>query len=162
MSRQENEHGQATYDEPLVGDVMRLDVVTIGPDANVQELARLFHEHDISGAPVVDGEGRLLGIVTEGDLIEQDADLHFPSTFAFLDGYLQIGEKRFEEQLRKAIGSTVRDLMTTDVATVSTEDPVRKAATIMAEKRINRIPVMYEGKVVGIIGRHEVLRAMGL
>jgi CBS domain-containing protein len=153
---------QAGYDEPLVGDVMRTDVVTVGPDATVQELAKLFHEHDISGAPVVDGEGRLLGIVTEGDLIEQDADLHFPSNFAFFDGLLQLGEKRFEEELRRATGSTVKDLMSTDVITLNTEEPVRKAATIMADKHINRIPIVYEGKVVGIIGRNEVLKAMGL
>jgi len=153
---------ETDYSEPLVGDVMQTDVVTVGPDATVQELAKLFHEHHISGAPVVDDQGNLLGIVTEGDLIEQDADLHFPSNFAFLDGLLQLGEKRFEEELRRVTGSTVKDLMTTDVITLNTEEPVRKAATIMAEKHINRIPIMYEGKVVGIIGRNEVLKAMGL
>jgi CBS domain-containing protein len=163
VSHQSSAGDQTTdYDEPLVGDVMRTDVITVGPDATVREVARLFLEHDISGAPVVDEEGRLLGIVTEGDVIEQDADLHLPSTFAFLDGYLQIGEKKFEEQFRRATGSTVRDLMTKDVVTLSTEETVRKAATIMADKRINRIPVLYEGKVVGIVGRHEVLKAMGL
>lgn len=163
MSRQPRADDQQTsYDEPLVGDVMKTDVVTVGPNATVQELARLFHKHEITGAPVVDSEGHLLGIVTEGDLIEQDADLHFPSTFAFFDGMLQIGEKRFEEELRRVTGSTVKDLMTTDVITLDTEAPVRKAATIMADKHINRIPIVYEGKLVGIIGRNEVLKAMGL
>jgi len=143
---------------------MRKRVVTIGPDATVKELAQLFHEHDISGCPVIDDKDQLIGIVTEGDLVAQDADLHFPRYIQFLDTqiYLQ-SPKKFEERLRRITGATVREVMTTDVHTVGMDTPVRKAATIMADKGINRLPVVDDrGRVVGLLGRHEVLKAMGL
>jgi len=143
---------------------MRKRVVTIGPDATVKELAQLFHEHDISGCPVIDDKDQLIGIVTEGDLVAQDADLHFPRYIQFLDTqiYLQ-SPKKFEERLRRITGATVREVMTTDVHTVGMDTPVRKAATIMADKGITRVPVVDDrGRVVGLLGRHEVLKAMGL
>jgi CBS domain-containing protein len=156
-------HDEPAEGEPLVGEYMKTDVITIGPDATVKELADLFHEHGISGCPVTDADGALLGIVTEGDLVAQDADLHFPRYIQFLDAqiYLQ-SPKKFEERLRKITGATVKDLMTTDVLTVTPQTAVREAATIMADKRINRLPVVEGEKVVGLIARHEVLRAMGL
>jgi CBS domain-containing protein len=143
---------------------MRTQVVTVGPEATVRELAELFHKHDISGCPVVDGEGRLIGIVTEGDLIAQDADLHFPRYIQFLDSQIFLeSPKKFEERLRRITGATVRELMTVDVYTVDPGTSVRKAATVMADKGINRLPVVDDaGRVVGILGRHEVLKAMGL
>lgn len=149
--------------EPLVGEYMTSDVITVGPDATVKELAELFHEHGISGCPVTDNDRVLLGIVTEGDLVAQDAELHFPRYIQFLDAqiYLQSARK-FEDRLRKITGATVRDLMTTDVLTVTPQTTVREAATIMADKRINRLPVVEGVKVVGLIARNEVLRAMGL
>lgn len=160
MARQGSE---AAEGEPLVGEYMKEDVITVGPDASVKELAELFHQNGISGCPVTDDDGVLLGIVTEGDLVAQDAELHFPRYIQFLDAqiYLQ-SPKKFEERLRKIAAATVKDLMTTDVITVTRETPIREAATIMADKGINRLPVVEGVKVVGLIARNEVLRAMGL
>lgn len=154
---------EVSDDEPLVGEYMREDVVTVGPEVSVKELAEIFHRNNISGCPVTDQNGTLLGIVTEGDLVAQDAELHFPRYIQFLDAqiYLQ-SPKKFEERLRKIAASAVKDLMTTDVITVTRETPIRQAATIMADKGINRLPVVEGGKVVGLIARTEVLRAMGL
>jgi len=148
--------------EPLVEEYMRTDVVTIGPGATVKELAQKFHETGVSGCPVVDEENNLFGIVTEGDLVAQDAELHPPRYIQFLDSkiYLQ-STKKFEERLRKITGYTVKDVMTADVLTVTAKTPVRRAATIMADKHINRLPVVEGRKLVGLMGRHEVLRAMG-
>jgi CBS-domain-containing membrane protein len=157
-------HDETTEGEPLVADYMKADVVTIGPDATVKELAQLFHENDISGCPVVDDKDRLIGIVTESDLIAQDADLHFPRYIQFLDSQIFLeSPKKFEERLRRITGATVRELMTVDVYTVEPETSVRKAATTMADKGINRLPVVDDiGRVIGILGRNEVLKAMGL
>jgi len=157
------QHGDESVEgEPLVEEYMRTDVVTIGPEATVKELAHTFHEEDVSGCPVVDEEGNLFGIVTEGDLVAQDAELHPPRYIQFLDSkiYLQ-SPKKFEERLRKVTGYTVKDVMTADVLTVTPKTPVRRAATIMADNRINRLPVVEGRKMVGLIGRHEVLCAMG-
>lgn len=149
--------------EPLIADVMVTDVVTVTADMGVKEFAALLREKHIGGAPVVNDEGELIGIVTEGDLMALDADLHFPHYIQFLDSVIYIERtKKFEERLKKAVAATVGDIMTADVHTVRPEDPVRAAATLMADHGFDRVPVEQDGKVVGIVGRHDVLKALGL
>ncbi len=149
--------------EPLVSDVMVTDVVTVKPEMSIKEFAELLREKHIGGAPVVNEESELVGIVSEGDLMSLDADLHFPHYIQFLDSviYLESG-KKFEERLRKAMAATVGDIMTADVRTVRRDDLVRKAATLMVDHGFDRVPVEEAGKVVGIVGRREVLKALGL
>jgi CBS domain-containing protein len=150
--------------EPRVKDIMKTDVVTIGPEATVKDLAHLLAEHHLGGAPVVDTDGQLVGIVTEGDLVAMDTDLHFPFYIQFLDSFIYLeSRKKFEERLRRTVGAFVKDVMTDEVHTVHPEDSVRQVAALMTEHRINRIPVVdADGKLVGIVGRHEVLMAIGL
>ena len=151
-------------DEPRVQDIMVTDVITIGPEATVSDLAHLLNKHGIGGVPVVDDQQRLLGIVTEGDLVALDADLHFPFYIQFLDGVVYLESiRKFEQRLRKAVGAFVKDVMTTDVLTVTPDDTVRQAATIMSRNKINRVPVVdEERKLLGIVGRHDVLASIGL
>ena len=150
--------------EPSVKDVMKTDVVSIGPDATVEELAHLLAKEHLGGVPVVDASGRLVGIVTEGDLVAMDTDLHFPFYIQFLDSFIYLeSRKKFEERLRKTVGAFVKDVMTDHVHTVHPGDSVRQVATLMSQHRINRIPVVdADGKLVGIVGRHEVLSTIGL
>jgi CBS domain-containing protein len=158
-----SEPATPTEGEPLVADVMVTDVVTVTPDMGVKEFAELLREKRIGGAPVVDADGRLVGIVSEGDLMALDADLHFPHYIQFLDSVIYLeSSKKFEDRLRKAVAATVADIMTDEVKTVGPADPVRKAATLMSEHRFDRVPVVDGGKVVGIVGRHDVLKALGL
>lgn len=158
-----SERDRAAEGEPLVADVMVRDVVTVTPDMGVKELAELLREKGIGGAPVVNEQGELIGIVTEGDLMALDADLHFPHYIQFLDSLIYIeSTKKFEERLRRAVAATVGDIMTPDVHTVRPDDPVRKAATLMADHGFDRVPVEEDGKVVGIVGRHDILKALGL
>jgi len=149
--------------EPRCADVMERNVVTVHPEMTVKEFAELLREKKIGGTPVVDAEGRLTGIVTEGDLMALDADLHFPHYIQFLDSviYLETA-KKFEERLKKAVAATVADIMTTHVESVHPDDPVRKAATLMAEHGFDRVPVEDDGLVVGIVTRHDVLKVIGL
>jgi CBS domain-containing protein len=151
-------------EELRVRDIMKAEVITVGEDVTVKELAQLFEKHGVSGAPVVDEQNRVIGMVTEGDLVALDADLHFPLYIQFLDSliYLQSMHK-FEERLRKAVGAYVRDVMTRDVFTVTPDSTVRQVATIMSRHKINRVPVVDDqGVLVGIVGRHEVLASIGL
>ncbi len=151
-------------EELRVRDIMKAEVITVGEDVTVKELAQLFEKHGVSGAPVVDEQNRVIGMVTEGDLVALDADLHFPLYIQFLDSliYLQSMHK-FEERLRKAVGAYVRDVMTRDVFTVTPDSTVRQVATIMSRHKINRVPVVDDqGVPVGIVGRHEVLASIGL
>lgn len=154
---------RAAGDDPRVADVMERDVVTIGPDATVHELVLLLRDKDLGGVPVVDGDGRLLGIVTEGDLVIEDADVRAPHYFELLGNLVYLGsQKKFEERLKKMVGNAVADVMTTDVFTVRPNDPAGHAANIMVDKKVNRVPVVEGGRLVGIVARHDIIRMLGI
>ena len=148
-------------EEPRVADIMERAVVTIGPKATVKELAVLLRDKDVRGLPVVD-DGRLVGVVTEGDIVAQDADLHFPHYIQFLDSFIYLeSTKKFEERLKKAVGTTVGDIMTDEVFSVAPQDPMSAAATLMRDHKINLVPVVDGYKLVGIVTRHDVIASLG-
>ncbi|MHB8869914.1 MAG: CBS domain-containing protein [Thermoleophilia bacterium] len=142
-------------------DIMRTEVVTIGPDATVRELADLLATHEISGVPVVDDEGALVGVVTEGDVILQDAELHFPHYLQFLDSIIYLESvRKFEERFRKTFGNKVADVMSVEVVTVAPEATIHEVTTLMADNEVNRLPVLDGDRLVGIITRGDVVRAI--
>ena len=151
-------------DDRRVADIMEHDVVTIGPDATVHDLVLLLQEKDLGGVPVIEGDGRLVGIVTEGDLVIEDADVRLPHYFGLFGNLVYLGgQKKFEERLNKMVGNAVRDVMTTEVVTVTPDEPVRTAANIMVDKKVNRVPVVDgKGRLIGIVARHDIIRMMGL
>ncbi|MFH1834374.1 MAG: CBS domain-containing protein [bacterium] len=148
-------------DELRVREIMQVEVVSVGTDTTVRELAELLAKHKISGVPVVDGQDRVLGMVSEADVIVQDADLHFPYYIPLLDSviYLQ-GFGKFEERFRKAFGSKVTQIMSDEVIAISPDASVREAATLMADRNVNRLPVVEEGKLVGIVTRGDIVQAI--
>ncbi len=142
-------------------DIMHTEVVTIGPDATVRELAGLLAAHEISGVPVVDDEGALVGVVTEGDVILQDAELHFPHYLQFLDSIIYLESvRKFEERFRKTFGNKVADVMSAEVVTVTPEATIHEVTTLMADNEVNRLPVLEGDRLVGIITRGDVVRAI--
>ncbi|PXF55925.1 MAG: hypothetical protein C4B57_00260 [Deltaproteobacteria bacterium] len=142
-------------------DIMTSPVITVHPDTSVPDLARLLSEYRINGVPVVDDAGNLVGIVTEADLIDQNKKLHIPSVIFFLDSPIFLeNPKKFDKELRKMAGTTAEDICTRDVVTVKDETPIDEVANLMAEKRINTIPVMREGKMAGVIGRGDLIRSI--
>jgi CBS domain-containing protein len=148
--------------ETLVREIMTTPVITVGPDLSVKDLAALFRDKRFGGAPVVEN-GKLVGIVTEGDLMALDADVQFPHYFELFDSIIYLGsQKKFKEQLQKAAAATVRELMTHDVQTVTPDDPARKAATLMSRHRFDRVPVVQDGAVVGLVTRHDIIKLVGL
>jgi CBS domain-containing protein len=150
-------------DEPLVRDVMTTPVVTVHRDMTIKELVGLFRDKGIGGAPVVDDEDMLVGIVTEGDLMSLDADVKMPHYFELFDSIIYLGsQKKFKQQLQKAAAATVGDLMTSTPHTVAPDDPARAAATLMSRHRFDRVPVEKDGKVVGIITRHDIMKLLEL
>lgn len=148
-------------DELTVREIMTTDVITARPDTTVGELADILTKNKISGVPVVDGQGRLLGMVSEADIILQDADLHFPYYVQFLEMviYLQSVHK-FEERVRKSIGSKVTEIMSEEVVSVSPDATVREVATLMADRNVNRLPVTENERLVGIVTRGDIVRAI--
>jgi len=141
-------------------DIMTKDVITIRPEATVEELARLLIEHRISGVPVVDDTGGLIGIVTENDLIAQNKRLHIPTIIRLFDAYIMLGSGRMEEEIRKMAAVTVDDICTKDVVTVNEDTTLEDIATIMSEKGIHLLPVVKDSRVIGIIGKADVVGAM--
>ena len=152
-----------TGGEPRVSDIMTAKPVTIGPQATVQELADLLRTRDLSGVPVVDDANKLLGVVTSGDLVAQDADLRFPHYIQFFDGLIYLQSiKKFEERLNKALGATVADIMSAHAYSVHKDDVMSAVATLMNKYKINLVPVVDDAnKLVGVVTRHDVIAGLG-
>ena len=143
------------------GDIMRRDVITVRSDTSVEELGRLFIEKDISGAPVVDDKGNLVGIVTENDLIKKERPFHIPTIIRIFDAIIPVeSDSRVEEEIRKMAATTVGDICTKDVITVDVDTPLSEIADIMTEKGVHLLPVMDGKKLEGIIGKKDIIRAI--
>ncbi len=140
-------------------DVMTADVITVTPDTTVEELGRLFIEKRISGAPVLDADDNLFGIVTENDLIKQNERFHIPTMIRLFDAFIPIGgDSSIEREIKRMSASKVSEICTRKVVTVGPETPLTDIATIMSEKDVHLLPVVISGKLVGIIGKMDVIK----
>ena len=129
-------------------------------DTPVAEISNRFADENISGLLVVDEEKRLLGIITEIDLIDQQRSLHVPTAVALFDMVIPMGEARFEEELARMQAMTATDLMKRDVVTVSIDSDLTEISNIMTEQHIHHLPVLDGEFVVGLIGKHDVIKAL--
>ena len=148
---------------PTVADIMERDPVTVTPEDTVETLLRTLREHELPGVPVVNGGGRCVGIVTESDLVlvDEEEDLRLPLHIDLFGGTIFLGRlKPFEDRVKKAIASTVADMMTEDPTTVAPDTDLHEAARLIAEHRHNRLPVVEHGRLVGVITRLDVLEAL--
>ena len=143
--------------ELRVGDVMETDWPTLGPESTVEEAIKLFAEERVSGAPVIE-DGRLVGIITEGDLIFQDADVKAPGFLDILGGIVPLGDTdEYRREALKSAGVTVGEVMTDDPVTVAPEATLAETATIMADRCKKILPVIEGGQLVGVITRMDIL-----
>ncbi|MEW6602916.1 MAG: CBS domain-containing protein [Nitrospirota bacterium] len=141
-------------------DIMTKNVITVRPEATVEELARLLMEHKISGVPVVDERNNITGIVTENDLIRKNKRLHIPTVIRLFDAYIMLGSGKAEEEIKKMAATTVEEICTKEVVSIKEETSLEDIATIMAEQHIHLLPVLGGSTVVGIVGKADVVRAM--
>jgi CBS domain-containing protein len=144
-------------------DVMTTNVITVGPDTPVQEVAKILSERSISGVPVVDPENRLVGIVSEGDLLhrvetgtERRAQRRRRSWWLDTIG----SDEELARDYVKSHGRTVKDVMTREVITASDTTELAEIANLLETKRIKRVPVVRDGKLVGIVSRANLVRAL--
>ncbi|MDW7644174.1 MAG: CBS domain-containing protein [Desulfuromonadales bacterium] len=143
-------------------DIMTTNVHTVTPATTVEDLARLFVETKVNAMPVVDEEGVLLGLVTQTDLVEQDRPLHIPTVISIFDWVLYLeSEKDFREEVQKITARTVGEIYTPDVEACTPETSVSEIASVMTEKKVHLLPVVDEGKLVGVVARLDVIRSMG-
>jgi CBS domain-containing protein len=149
--------------EPIVADIMDRDPVTVSPRADIPTLIKLLQEHELPGVPVVGEDGTLLGIVTESDLVLRgdDESLHLPHYIQLFGGVVFLEPlQHLEDKLRKAVASSVEEMMTADVETIPPDATVHEAAQLISHSGHNRIPVVEGEKLVGVITRVDALDAL--
>jgi len=142
-------------------DIMTAEVLTVSPETSISELSKTLENRQIGGLPVVDKGGRLVGVITQSDLVDRARDLELPPAINILDLhiYLQIPSHLFH-RVEKMLGTTVGDCMSPNPVTVAPDTPVSQIAGLMAKQKVHTIPVLEAGKIVGVIGKMDLVRAL--
>ena len=149
--------------EKLVKDLMETNVISVTEDTTIGELSRLLLKYNITGVPVVDKNNKLIGMVTDADIITENLSPIFPiyfdpliMSYAYIDNF----EQR-QKDIKAYLSTRVEEIMTRRVKAVKEDTPVSDAVKIMVKDRVNRIPVVDENnKVVGILARADILKSM--
>lgn len=144
-----------------VADIMTKEVISVKGTTTVREMAGIFDKMGFGSLPVLDEQGQLSGIVTASDLIEQGRPLHIPTVISLFDWVIPLeSEHRLEEDLKKITAQTAAELASQDVITIAPSEPVSRAAEIMSSHKLHAIPVVEGKKLVGMISRIDIIRAM--
>ncbi len=142
-------------------DIMTKNVVTVTPDTEITQAAKLLLENHFNGLPVVDESGKLIGILCQDDLIVQQKRLPLPSLFTFFDGLIPLTSYRsLEKEVEKIVATTVSQAMTTDPITIDPDASLEDIATLMVNNNIHTLPVLDRDRLVGVIGKEDVLRTL--
>ena len=142
-------------------DIMNTNVISVGRDTSVEDLAKILIDKNISGCPVVDENGQLAGIVTENDLISQNKRLHIPTIMRLFDAFIPLESPgKLEKEIKKMTAVKVEDICSKKVISVSGDTSIEDIATIMSEKKVHLIPVVEGKKIVGIIGKIDVIKGV--
>jgi CBS-domain-containing membrane protein len=142
-------------------DIMTKEVLTVKEDMTVKEVAKFLVAHRISGAPVADENNKLKGIVTEADLIVRNKKIHIPTVVQLLEGVIYLeSPKKFEEEMGRILGQKVSEVMTKEVVTIKPDTYIEDIATIMSTEKKYLLPVMEKDKIMGIVGKADVVRAI--
>ena len=146
----------------LVREIMTTEVVAVRRDTSVHDIAKLMGERDISGIPVVDESNHVVGIVTELDMIVRNTRLELPAFIQILDLARIPLEMpgHYRDRLRHMLGAQAADIMTEQVTTISPEAEVQDLAELMVKRRLNPVPVVENGVLVGIVSRADLIRMM--
>jgi len=142
-------------------DIMTTDVITVRKETSLKELAGILYKHHINGVPVVDDNGLLIGIICESDLIRKDKKLHIPTVVTIFDAVIYLeNPKNIEKEFQRVTATRVGDLYTSKPVTVDEKTPIDEIATLMTQKKIYTIPVMDGDRMVGVIGKADLIRTI--
>ena len=142
-------------------DIMTRELVTVKPDASIREIAETLVNHKFSGLPVVDEKGHIIGIVSEGDLMQHELAPEAPEVFTQLGAVIYgKGLKEYRESFRKVAAMTAREIMTQDVITMQQDEDVSRVGQIMLKHHIKRVPILDGERLVGIISRQDIVKMM--
>lgn len=142
-------------------EIMTTEVITLTPDTDIAQAAKLLLEKGINGAPVVDEQGRVKGILCQSDLVVQQKKLPLPGIFTLLDAFVSLPTtKHIEKQISKIMALKVAQAMTTDPVTIKPDTDLETIAALMVDKNLHTLPVVEAGRLVGVVGKEDVLRTL--
>ncbi len=144
-----------------VADVMSRDVITVRPETSLRDLAEILSQKNINGVPVIDDDGELIGVVCESDLVERNKPLHIPTVFVILDSIIPLENPwRMQKEFKRLTATRVEDIYSRPAISVNPDTDISEVARIMSEKRIHTLPVVDRGKLVGVVGKGDVIRSL--
>jgi len=142
-------------------DIMSSQLITLAPEMTFSTAARILLDNRINGAPVINEEGELIGILCQSDLVAQHKKLPIPTLLTLLDSFVQLmPSKQLEKQARKIAALTVGQAMSADPVSVRPDTTIETIAALMVDSNLHTLPVVDSGKLVGIIGKEDVLRTL--
>lgn len=142
----------------LIKEIMTKEVITVDPDTPLHDVARLLFDHNLTGMPVVEKDGKVVGIVTEYDLMSRSDNTHLPTYLKVLSEFDFHQAKPLKNVIEKVQELRVRDIMTERVIVLGPEEAVEEAAEIFSKQHINPLPVVEDGRLVGIISRADIVK----
>lgn len=142
-----------------VEQIMTTEVICVEPQTSVKEVARTLYKSHLTGVPVVGPEQKLLGIITEGDIVRRDSHIHLPQVIQILDSFIYpAGVEEMERELAKITAVEAQQLMTKEVVSVTKDTTVEDLATLMVDRDINPVPVIDEAeRVIGIVSKSDLV-----
>jgi CBS-domain-containing membrane protein len=144
-------------------DIMTRKIRTVALGTTIEDLARLFEETRYNALPVVDAEGKLVGTISQNDLVERDKPLHIPTVISIFDWVLYVeSEKKFTDEVKKMAARTVDEIYSEPRATCTPDTPVDEIAALMSDKKAHLIPVLDNDILVGVIARLDIIKSMNL
>lgn len=140
---------------------MTTEVITISPDADITEAVKILLDKGVNGLPVVDESGHLVGILCQSDLVRMQKSLPIPSLFTLLDGFVPLSSSALlEAEVKRIAASKVSDAMSTKVVTIGPDMTIDEIAALMVDKKFHTLPVADNGKLLGIVGKKDVLKTL--
>ncbi len=144
-----------------VKDIMTSDVISVSPETEILQAARIMVEKRINGLPVLDGTGKLVGILCQSDLVAQQKNVPIPSLFSLMDGFMPLTSlKKIEKEVEKIAAFTVAQAMTRKPVFVSPETSIEDVASLMVDRNFHTLPVIEDNRLVGIVGKEDVLKTL--
>ncbi len=142
-------------------DIMTTNVITVNQSAPIPLIAKILVENSISGVPVVDNENNLVGMVSEGDLLRKETNPRLPDHINILGAFIYYnGVERYHDDLKKLMAEQAEAIMTEDVITIDPDTEIAQIGKLMLENGIKRLPVVQDGKLVGLVSRRDMIKLL--
>jgi CBS domain-containing protein len=144
-----------------VKDIMTKELITVSPETEITSAAKILLEKRINGLPVVDDSGKLVGILCQSDLVAQQKRIPIPSVYTLLDSFIPLTSfRRIDKEVKKIAALKVEQAMTPDPVTIGPETDIEDVARLMVDKKYHTLPVMDGDKIVGVVGKEDVLKTL--